>query len=59
MRIGIGRPESREPGVVADYVLGSFAKDEIEELNEKVFDAVSSHALHWAAHAHEEDSHRE
>ena len=39
IRIGIGidRPESREPSVVAKYVLQGFNKDDQKTLDDKVF----------------------
>lgn len=37
MNIGISRPESRSPDIVADYVLGNFPEDEVEVLNSLVY----------------------
>lgn len=38
--VGIGRPESRDPDVVADYVLGKIPQDELEIVDEKVVPIV-------------------
>jgi PTH1 family peptidyl-tRNA hydrolase len=35
--LGIGRPVSRDPEVVAKYVLGKFREEEILELKEVIF----------------------
>lgn len=38
--IGIGRPNSKDPEVVSDYVLGQWTRKERQELEEQVFPAV-------------------
>ncbi len=40
VRIGIGRPESKDPEIVADYVLSKFKKDEMKRLTEEIFPEV-------------------
>lgn len=38
--IGIGRPKSKEPEVVSEYVLGQWTRQERQELEEQVFPTV-------------------
>src|SRR5687768_14736144 len=42
VRIGVGRPDSTDPDIVAGYVLGRFSepKDEVAELVERAADAA-------------------
>lgn len=40
LAIGVGRPESHDPRVVANYVLGKFAPDELEVLRGHVLDTA-------------------
>jgi peptidyl-tRNA hydrolase len=41
--IGIGRPESRDPKVVSNYVLGDIPDSEWQIIHEKVVPAISAH----------------
>jgi PTH1 family peptidyl-tRNA hydrolase len=38
--IGIGRPEDRDPAVVAHYVLSAFSREEVVDLKEQVFPKI-------------------
>lgn len=38
--VGIGRPEARDQGVVADYVLSNFSQSDLETLQNEVFSKV-------------------
>ncbi len=38
--IGIGRPNSKDPEVVSDYVLGQWTRQERQELEDRVFPAA-------------------
>ena len=40
MKIGIGRPESRDPKLVASYVLSHFTNQELMELQQDIFPKV-------------------
>jgi peptidyl-tRNA hydrolase, PTH1 family len=44
LRIGVGRPQSRDPEVVADYVLQKFAepREQVQELVTRAADAVEA-----------------
>jgi peptidyl-tRNA hydrolase, PTH1 family len=44
VRVGVGRPDSTDPEIVAAYVLGRFrqSKDEVADLIERACDAVES-----------------
>ena len=43
IKIGIGRPNSHDPDVVSDYVLGSFSKKDIDVLKEKSFSKIENY----------------
>ena len=38
--IGIGRPEQRDQGVVANYVLSNFSREELETLEKEVYGRI-------------------
>jgi PTH1 family peptidyl-tRNA hydrolase len=47
VRVGVGRPPSSEPDVVAEYVLSRFrqSRTEVDELLERACDAVAAVVL--------------
>ncbi|KAJ3346195.1 hypothetical protein HDU83_003300 [Entophlyctis luteolus] len=52
VRIGVGRPKN---GEVAEYVLQKFPEDEVEVLEETVYDQVLAACLSWVRRAAEEE----
>jgi len=47
LRVGIGRPHSRDPDAVAEYVLGKFTSFEKQQLSTHVWDLVEKEILSW------------
>ncbi|AGO11038.1 AaceriAFR445Cp [[Ashbya] aceris (nom. inval.)] len=43
LAVGIGRPETREPAAIADYVLTRFARPELEQLEHDALPAAVGH----------------
>jgi PTH1 family peptidyl-tRNA hydrolase len=43
IKIGIGRPNSKDPNVVADYVLKEFPDDHLNKIREGVYPKILKH----------------